>query len=213
VDRGDPLPRRLPRRADQRLTETIGEQIAAFEAAVELLRTIPGVQRRTAATIVAEIGVDMSVFPEAKQLASWAGRCPGNDQSAGKRRSGTTRKGSKRLDWALEEAALAATRSKDSYLAAYRAALNAASLSRWLANRLLRRASVVYTYPPRAATSAWKGSVPDGSDTTFIMPIAPSSIRVVHICTPQERRRRDAGRRHNARPCQRLRANHGGLCP
>jgi transposase len=102
----------------QALTETIGEQIAPFESAVELLCTIPGVQRRTAEVIVAEIGVDMSVFPTPKELASWAGQCPGNDQSAGKRRSGRTRKGSKWLDWALEEAALAATRTNDVYLAA-----------------------------------------------------------------------------------------------
>ena len=65
----------------------------------------------------------MHAFPTAEQLASWAGQCPGNDQSAGKRRSGTTRKGSKWLDWALEEAALAATRSKDTYLAAQYARL------------------------------------------------------------------------------------------
>jgi transposase len=102
----------------QSLTETIGEQIAPFEKAVELLCTIPGVQRRTAEVIVAEIGVDMSVFPTAKELASWAGQCPGNDQSAGKRRSGRTRKGSKWLDWALEEAALAATRTNNVYLQA-----------------------------------------------------------------------------------------------
>jgi transposase len=100
------------------LTETIGAQIAPFEKAVELLCTIPGVQRRTAEVIIAEIGVDMSVFPTAKELASWAGMCPGNDQSAGRRRSGKTRKGSKWLDWALEEAALAATRTNDVYLAA-----------------------------------------------------------------------------------------------
>jgi len=100
------------------LTETIGEQIAPFESAVELLCTIPGVQRRTAEVIVAEIGLDMSVFPTAKHLASWAGMCPGNDQSAGRRRSGRTRKGSKWLDWALEEAAMAAVRTKDVYLAA-----------------------------------------------------------------------------------------------
>jgi transposase len=102
----------------QSLTATIGEQIAPFEKAVELLCTIPGVQRRTAEVIIAEIGVDMSVFPTAKELASWAGQCPGNDQSAGRRRSGRTRKGSKWLDWALEEAALAATRTNDVYLQA-----------------------------------------------------------------------------------------------
>ena len=105
------------------LTEAIGEQIAPFEKAVELLCTIPGVQRRTAEVIIAEIGVDMSVFPTDKQLASWAGMCPGNDQSAGKRRSGKTRKGSKWLDWALEEAAMAAIRTKDVYLAAQYARL------------------------------------------------------------------------------------------
>jgi transposase len=100
------------------LSEAIGEHIAPFEKAVELLCTIHGVQRRTAEVITAEIGIDMSVFPTAKHLASWAGQCPGNDQSAGKRRSGKTRKGSKWLDWALEEAAMAAIRTKDSYLAA-----------------------------------------------------------------------------------------------
>ncbi len=105
------------------LSEMIGEQIAPFEKAVELLCTIPGVQRRTAEVIIAEIGADMSVFPTDKQLASWAGMCPGNDQSAGKRRSGTTRKGSKWLDWALEEAALSAVRTKDVYLAAQYARL------------------------------------------------------------------------------------------
>ncbi len=100
------------------LSEAIGEQIAPFEKAVELLCTIHGVQRRTAEVIIAEIGVDMSVFPTAKHLASWAGMCPGNHQSAGKRRSGKTRKGSKWLDWALEQAAMAAIRTTDSYLAA-----------------------------------------------------------------------------------------------
>ncbi len=107
----------------ENLTEAIGEQIAPFEKAVELLCTIHGVQRRTAEVIIAEIGTDMSVFPTAKQLASWAGQCPGNDQSAGKRRSGKTRKGSKWLDWALEEAAMSAIRTKDSYLGAQYARL------------------------------------------------------------------------------------------
>ncbi len=100
-----------------RLSEAIEEQIRPFAPAVELLCTIPGIQRRGAESIIAEIGTDMGVFPTAKHLASFAGQCPGNDQSAGRRRSGRTRKGSKWLDWTLEEAALAAIRT-DSYLAA-----------------------------------------------------------------------------------------------
>lgn len=100
------------------LSDAIEEQIHPFEQAVELLCTIPGVQRRTAEVIVAETGADMSAFPTAKHLASWAGQCPGNDQSAGKRRSGRTRKGSHWLGIALTEAALAATRTKGTYLGA-----------------------------------------------------------------------------------------------
>jgi transposase len=100
------------------LSEAIGEQIAPFEQTVELLCTIPGVQRRTAECVIAEIGTDMSVFPTARHLASWAGICPGNNKSAGKRRTGKTRNGSKWLDWALGEAAMSAIRTKDVYLAA-----------------------------------------------------------------------------------------------
>jgi transposase len=101
----------------QLLSDEIEAQLAPFVSAVELLCSIPGVQRRTAEVIVAEIGVDMSRFPSERHLASWAGQCPGNDRSAGKRRSGKTRHGSKWLDSALTEAAMAATRTNDVYLA------------------------------------------------------------------------------------------------
>jgi transposase len=100
------------------LSTVIEEQIAPFTKAVEALCTIPGVQRRTAEVIIAETGGDMSAFPTAKHLASWAGFCPGNDESAGKRRSGKTRKGSKWLRANMIEAAKAASRTKDTYLAA-----------------------------------------------------------------------------------------------
>jgi transposase len=81
----------------EQLADAIEEQVRPFAQAAELLCTMPGVQRRTAELLIAEIGTDMSVFPTAGHLASWAGQCPGNDQSAGKRRSGRTRKGSKHL--------------------------------------------------------------------------------------------------------------------
>jgi transposase len=103
----------------ERLTEAIGAELGPTgRAGVALAATMTGVAERTAEVMVAEIGTDMRVFPTARHLASWAARCPGNDQSAGKRRSGRTRKGSKWLGIALEEAALAAIRTKNTYLAA-----------------------------------------------------------------------------------------------
>ena len=102
----------------ERLSEAIGEALAPFAAALELLCSIPGVQQRSAENVLAEIGLDMSRFPSAGHLASWAGQCPGNHESAGKRRSGRTRKGSKWLNEALKEAAMAAVRTNGSYLQA-----------------------------------------------------------------------------------------------
>jgi transposase len=89
----------------------IEEQIAPFASALTLLETIPGVGRRNAEVIVAEIGVDMSVFPSSHHLAAWAKLSPGNNESAGKRKSGSTGKGSPWLRSALVESALAATRT------------------------------------------------------------------------------------------------------
>ena len=83
--------------------------------AIELLVSIPGVQLRTAEVIIAEIGSDMSVFPTAGHLASWAGLCPGNYSSAGRSTKGTTRPGSPWLQKALVEAALSASHSHSSY--------------------------------------------------------------------------------------------------
>jgi transposase len=102
-----------------RLSVMIEEQIRPFASQAELLCTITGIQRRGAECILAEIGADMTCFVTARHLASWAGQCPGNDQSAGKRRSGRTREGSKWLDFALEEAAMSAIRVKDHYLEAH----------------------------------------------------------------------------------------------
>jgi transposase len=83
-----------------------------------LLDTIPGVSQRTAEILLAEIGTDMTRFPNAKHLAAWAGMCPGHDESGGKRLSGKTRKGSRWLRQVLVEAAHVAAKTQQTYLAA-----------------------------------------------------------------------------------------------
>ena len=102
----------------QRVSQEIEERLRPFDQQLALLDTIPGVARTTAEVLAAEVGMDMSRFPTAQHLASWAGMCPGNNQSAGKRRSGKTRKGSPWLRSALVEAAWGAAHTKDTYLAA-----------------------------------------------------------------------------------------------
>jgi len=104
--------------AIDRISADIEERIRPFASKLQLLMSIPGVKQRAAEVLIAEIGTDMSVFATPKHLASWAGMCPGNNESGGKRRSGKTRNGSKWLRATLTESANAAARSKNTYLAA-----------------------------------------------------------------------------------------------
>ncbi|SHF05002.1 Transposase IS116/IS110/IS902 family protein, partial [Desulforamulus putei DSM 12395] len=80
-----------------RLDKEIKDRMLPFEDDLELLDTIPGVGRRTAEQILAETGTNMDQFPSAAHLCSWAGLSPGNNESAGKRKSGRTRKGNQKL--------------------------------------------------------------------------------------------------------------------
>ena len=99
------------------LSAEIGERLRPFGREVELLTTIPGVAQRTAEVILAELGADMARFPDHRHVASWAAICPGNEESAGKRKTGKTRKGDSWLRTALIEAAnSAAGRTRDTYL-------------------------------------------------------------------------------------------------
>ena len=95
-----------------RLSAEIAERLRPVAEAMPRLDTIPGVDRQTAEVLVAEIGIELEQFPSAAHLASWAGMCPGNHESAGKRRSGRTRKGSTWLRRTLIEAACGAVRTK-----------------------------------------------------------------------------------------------------
>ena len=104
--------------AIERLSAEIGERLRPFEATLTQLETIPGVGRRAAEIIIAEMGTEISRFPSAAHLAAWAGMAPGNNESAGKRRSGKTRKGNPHLRTLLVETGQAAGRTKGTYLAA-----------------------------------------------------------------------------------------------
>ena len=100
------------------LDEEIEKRMTPFSEDLELLDSIPGVGKRNAEQILAEIGTDMSRFPTHGHLCSWAGMTPGHDESAGKKKSAKTRKGNKKLRSALTEAARAASRQKNTYLSA-----------------------------------------------------------------------------------------------
>ncbi len=100
------------------VSKEVESRLRPLERQLALLETIPGVSRRLAEILLAEMGADMSRFPSGAHLASWAGMCPGNNESAGKRMSGKTRKGSPWLRSALVEAAHAASRKNGSYFQA-----------------------------------------------------------------------------------------------
>jgi transposase len=96
----------------------LAARLATDREAIALIETIPGVGRRTAEVLVAEIGTDLSRFPSADHLASWAGMCPGNAESGGRRLSGRTRRGNAWLRRTLAEVANVVSRMKGTYLAA-----------------------------------------------------------------------------------------------
>jgi transposase len=102
----------------KRVEERIDQATASFAREIELLDTIPGVDRKVAQTLLAEVGAQMSQFPSADALASWAGICPGSHESAGKRKKGTTNRANRWLRRALVQAAWAASHTKNTYLAA-----------------------------------------------------------------------------------------------
>jgi transposase len=98
--------------------ERIVEASRPFAAILARLDTIPGVDQRTAENVLAELGPDMRVFPTAAHLAAWAGVCPGNHETGGKRLKGTTRHGNRWARRALTEAAWAAKQTRGTYAAA-----------------------------------------------------------------------------------------------
>lgn len=118
-----------------RLDAEIAERLRPFEQALDHLDAIPGIGRRNAEVLIAEVGLDMSRFATAGHLASWAGMCPGNNESAGKRKNTKARKGNRYIRSALVEAAQGAMHKKDSYLAAQ---------GRRLAGRLGSRKKAVF---------------------------------------------------------------------
>jgi transposase len=104
--------------AIERISQEVSCRIVPFSKTVEVMDLVPGINQRVAEGILSEIGVEMNCFPTDGHAASWAGLCPGNNESAGKRKSGKTRKGDRWLRRYLIEAAWAASRKKGSYLSA-----------------------------------------------------------------------------------------------
>ncbi len=104
--------------AIERVSQEVVNRVVPFSKMVELMDRVPGINQRVAEGVLSEIGVDMSCFPTHRHAASWAGLCPGNNESAGKRKSGKIRKGNQWLRRYLVEASWAAVRKKGTYLSA-----------------------------------------------------------------------------------------------
>jgi transposase len=102
----------------ERFSQRVEEVSGPFQQAIEAVASLPGFNQRAAQNVVADLGSTLGQFPSADHLASWCGVCPGNNESGGKRKSGETTKGSRRLRLALSQAAWAASRKKDSYFQA-----------------------------------------------------------------------------------------------
>jgi transposase len=128
------------------LSQRIEAVMAPFQNLLTQLDTIPGVNQRVAQVIIAETGGDMTQFPTPAHLASWAGVCPGNHASGGKRKSGKTRKGDHWLTASLGVAALAAIRAKDTYLSAQ---------YRRLVRRLGNKQKAIVALEHSILTSVW----------------------------------------------------------
>ncbi len=137
----------------EQVDAAVGKALAPISYAVDLLKTIPGISDVVAHVIVAEIGADMSRFPTAGHLVSWAGLCPRNDESAGKRRSTRVRKSGTWLKTTLVTAAWAAARKKDCYLRSQFLRLKARRRS-----ARLRHGSPARRIRPRSARPAWRAT-------------------------------------------------------
>ncbi len=168
-----------------RMTSAIEEAIAPFAEARDRLCSIPGIDRRIAEAVIGEIGVDMGRFPTAAHLASWAGMCPGQHESAGKQKRGTARHGDSWLQRHLAVAAMAAVCSKDTYLRARNIVVSAPGV----ASNELERPSVI------------RSSSPAG---TF-------SRRRRHLLGPRSRLVRPTQRSSGPRPTQALRTTSSWL--
>jgi transposase len=110
LDHIDDMSRRI-----KDLDDIIDNEMKGYEDAIKKIDELPGIGKRSAEVIIAEIGIDMSRFPTDSHLASWSGLCPGNNESAGKRKSGKTNKGSKHLKSILIQCAKSAKTNKDSF--------------------------------------------------------------------------------------------------